>query len=66
LSALVDSLSHLQWIVYISCDLASFQRDVEGLDSQFELIELQPIDLYPQTPHVEVLSFWSRRTSLSG
>ena len=61
LSALVDSLSHLQWIVYISCDLASFQRDVEGLDSRFELIELQPIDLYPQTPHVEVLSFWSRR-----
>jgi 23S rRNA (uracil1939-C5)-methyltransferase len=61
LSTLVDSLSHLQWIVYISCDLASFQRDVEGLDSRFELIELQPIDLYPQTPHVEVLSFWSRR-----
>ena len=61
LSTLVDSLSHLKWIVYISCDLACFQRDVEGLDSQFELIELQPIDLYPQTPHVEVLSVWSRR-----
>lgn len=53
-------LPRLQGFIYISCDLASFERDVACLEGVFELKDLTGIDLYPQTPHVEILSYWSR------
>jgi 23S rRNA (uracil1939-C5)-methyltransferase len=62
LGELVSQLPSLQTIIYIACDLASFERDVAPLRDAFELCELQPLDMYPQTPHVELLSLWMRKT----
>ncbi|MGB0189055.1 MAG: class I SAM-dependent RNA methyltransferase [Aequoribacter sp.] len=62
LGQLVSQLPSLKSIIYISCDLASFERDVASLRELFELRELQPLDMYPQTPHVELLSLWMRKT----
>ena len=53
-------LPELERLIYISCDPASFERDVACLKGIFELKDLTGIDLYPQTPHVEILSCWSR------
>jgi 23S rRNA (uracil1939-C5)-methyltransferase len=60
LTEVVASLPKLEGLIYISCDPASFERDVACLKGAFELKDLTGLDLYPQTPHVEILSYWSR------
>lgn len=52
----------LRDILYISCDLATFCRDVALFKEKgFELLELQPLDMFPQTPHVEILAHLHRK-----
>ncbi|MBQ8739943.1 MAG: 23S rRNA (uracil(1939)-C(5))-methyltransferase RlmD [Clostridia bacterium] len=46
-----------QTIVYVSCDVATLSRDtviLEGLG--YSLQEYTPVDLFPRTPHCEVVS----------
>jgi tRNA/tmRNA/rRNA uracil-C5-methylase (TrmA/RlmC/RlmD family) len=43
-------------LIYVSCDSATFARDVEVLQrGPFELTELRVIDLFPMTEHVELV-----------
>jgi 23S rRNA (uracil1939-C5)-methyltransferase len=47
--------------VYVSCDPATLARDARGLaEGGYELIECVPIDLFPQTFHIETVSTWRR------
>jgi 23S rRNA (uracil1939-C5)-methyltransferase len=41
-------------IVYVSCDVATLARDVAGLTG-YRAIDAWPLDLMPQTAHVEVV-----------
>ena len=44
-------------VLYVSCDLATFCRDlVDFKQNGYTLDSLQPIDLFPQTPHVELMA----------
>ncbi|MEZ5481079.1 MAG: class I SAM-dependent RNA methyltransferase [Porticoccaceae bacterium] len=44
-------------IFYISCNLATFSRDVEYCYQHgFVLAEIQPLDQFPHTPHIELLA----------
>ncbi|MFV0277823.1 MAG: class I SAM-dependent RNA methyltransferase, partial [Parahaliea sp.] len=53
--------SKLREILYVSCDLATFCRDVRVmLAAGFEAVAVQPLDLFPQTPHVELLAHFRR------
>jgi len=44
-------------IVYVSCDPASFARDLRVLlDSNWTMISLEAFDLFPMTEHVELVA----------
>ncbi|VFQ42813.1 class I SAM-dependent RNA methyltransferase [Desulfoluna butyratoxydans] len=52
----------IRTIFYISCDLPHFIRDVaQARKKGFSLTDLQPLDLFPHTPHVEVLGVLQKR-----
>ena len=42
-----------QRIVYVSCNPATQARDLQMLDEHYAVAEVQPVDMFPHTPHVE-------------
>lgn len=40
-------------IVYVSCNPATQARDVALLDSKYKVTDIQPVDMFPHTHHVE-------------
>lgn len=40
-------------IVYVSCNPASQARDLATLCSEYEIVKVQPVDMFPHTQHVE-------------
>lgn len=49
-------------IVYISCNPATFARDVTRFEALgYKLDKVQPVDLFPQTHHVELVGLLTRK-----
>ena len=48
-------------IVYVSCNPATQARDLQDLDEQYKVIEVQPVDMFPHTPHVENVVLLKKR-----
>ncbi len=42
-----------QRIVYVSCNPATQARDLSMLDAKYRITEIQPVDMFPHTHHVE-------------
>ena len=59
LDALVDA--GIPQILYISCDPATFARDLSVLARHYHLGPIQPVDLFPQTSHVENVTVLRRK-----
>ncbi len=48
--------------IYVSCDPATFSRDLKGLgEAGLELEEAVPLDMFPQTYHIELIAKLRRR-----
>lgn len=48
-------------IVYVSCNPATQARDVAMLDSKYVITDIQPVDMFPHTHHVENIIALDRR-----
>lgn len=51
-------------IVYVSCNPATQARDLQLLNPDFEVTAVQPIDMFPQTHHVENVVCLKRREGI--
>jgi len=43
-------------IVYVSCDSSTMARDLKELAEVYDILEVQPVDMFPQTYHVEAVA----------
>lgn len=59
---LLQHCPQLNDVLYISCDLATLTRDLQVFIARgFKALEIQPLDQFPHTPHVEILARLSRQ-----
>jgi len=52
-------------LVYISCDPATLARDLATLSPLYSINTVQPIDMFPQTMHVETIVRLTLRSAIS-
>ena len=54
----IDVLKELEpsRIIYISCNPATLARDVSLLEEKYNIGEVQPVDMFPYTSHVECVA----------
>ena len=50
-----------QRIVYVSCNPATQARDLQLLDNDYQVMKVQPVDMFPHTQHVENVVLLERR-----
>jgi 23S rRNA (uracil1939-C5)-methyltransferase len=43
-------------IVYVSCNPATQARDIAVLSEKYDLIKIQPVDMFPHTHHIETVA----------
>ena len=48
-------------IVYVSCNPATQARDLQLMDAAYRVAAVQPVDMFPHTPHVENVVLLVRR-----
>ncbi|MCM1110694.1 MAG: 23S rRNA (uracil(1939)-C(5))-methyltransferase RlmD [Clostridium sp.] len=48
-------------IVYVSCNPATQARDLALLDGAYEIVRVQPVDMFPHTAHIENVVELKRR-----
>lgn len=55
---MIEQLLHIEAprIVYVSCNPATQARDLQLLDAKYKVLRLRPVDMFPQTHHVETVA----------
>ena len=49
-------------IVYVSCNPATLARDLKHLFTKYDILEVQPVDMFPHTFHIESVANLSLKT----
>ena len=50
-----------QRLVYVSCNPATQARDIALLDEKYRIVEIQPVDMFPHTHHVENVTLLEKK-----
>ena len=50
-------------IVYVSCNSATQARDLSLLKEEYRILKVQPVDMFPQTHHVENVVLLEKRNA---
>jgi 23S rRNA (uracil1939-C5)-methyltransferase len=48
-------------VVYVSCNSATQARDLALMDEQYKVTKVRPVDMFPQTHHVENVVLLEKR-----
>ena len=48
-------------IIYVSCNPATQARDIDLMREKYDLVKTQPVDMFPQTHHVENVCLLERK-----
>ena len=48
-------------IIYVSCDPATMARDLKLLKDSYMIMSVTPVDMFPQTSHVETVCLLSKK-----
>ena len=51
-------------IVYVSCNPATQARDLALMDAVYQIEKVQPVDMFPNTHHVENVVLLKKRINL--
>ena len=43
-------------VIYISCNPATMVRDINMMEGEYQIKEIQPVDMFPYTSHVECIA----------
>jgi tRNA (uracil-5-)-methyltransferase len=43
-------------LIYVSCNPSTLAKDIQALSSKFDVKYIQPVDMFPQTAHVECVT----------
>jgi 23S rRNA (uracil1939-C5)-methyltransferase len=47
---------NIDTVVYVSCNSATLARDLALLSDTYEITHIQPVDMFPQTYHIETVA----------
>lgn len=53
--------SNVPTIVYVSCNPATQARDCQILSENYDVVKIQPVDMFPQTYHIESIALLQRK-----
>lgn len=56
-------IPNVEKLVYVSCHPATLIRDLQLLGSRFKIEKVQPLDMFPQTQHLEIVVSLAPRTN---
>jgi 23S rRNA (uracil1939-C5)-methyltransferase len=48
-------------LVYVSCDPSTLARDLKKLGAAYALLKITPLDMFPQTKHIEAVAVMEQR-----
>jgi len=55
--------SNTNKIVYVSCNPTTMARDIKIIKENYNLTKIQPVDMFPQTYHIETVALLERKNA---